>query len=351
MKNILLLIFSLYSFGLALDKLSVAVIDFEGHGILPDEALTLTEKFRSELVSLNKFNVVERSQMQTILKEQGFQQTGLCNDEACIINMGQLIGVSCIVSGSIGKVGKVFLVTVRLINVQSGIIMKNVNIEIKGGIEDVLSEGIQNAVARLSEFSDDKKIMLNDTNDLIQNKSSPPNMQKAKTEIIYEPNWFFNASWAVLTMNIQGSSSINGIQLDIGRCLNYHHLALTSAYYSKNSSSSYGSDYYKETRDITERAYGIGVSYTFHKLSYKHRVTLIPGASVGYWTYIEKQAGNEFDNNVWRPFTYNDRYNYFIDPSLAIELGGKHWAVFVRSSIPIGISMVGLKQSVGVSIR
>jgi curli biogenesis system outer membrane secretion channel CsgG len=92
----------------------IAVMDLEGRGVSTFEAQTLTDKLRGELINTGKFTVVERGKMEDILKEQGFQQTG-CTSEECIVEMGQLIGVSQMIAGSIGKVGSTFLVSIRLI--------------------------------------------------------------------------------------------------------------------------------------------------------------------------------------------------------------------------------------------
>ena len=44
----------------AQEKMSVAILDMQGNGISQIEAKTLTEEFRSNLVSSNNLNVIER---------------------------------------------------------------------------------------------------------------------------------------------------------------------------------------------------------------------------------------------------------------------------------------------------
>jgi ribosomal protein L12E/L44/L45/RPP1/RPP2 len=81
---------------------------------------------------------MEREQMQEILKEQGFQQSGACTNEACMVEIGQLLGVEQLVTGSLGKVGSMFLVNMRIIDVKTAKIMKVVSVDIKGSIEEVV---------------------------------------------------------------------------------------------------------------------------------------------------------------------------------------------------------------------
>ena len=55
---------------------TLAVMDFSGMGISGGEAQALTERLRVELFNEGGFKLLERGMMETILQEQGFQQTG-----------------------------------------------------------------------------------------------------------------------------------------------------------------------------------------------------------------------------------------------------------------------------------
>jgi hypothetical protein len=86
--------------------------------------------------------------MENILKEQGFQQTG-CTSEQCAIEMGQLLGVKQIITGSIGKVGSYSILNVRFIDVATGKIVFNESEQIKGSIEEVLDKSLKNIVEKI----------------------------------------------------------------------------------------------------------------------------------------------------------------------------------------------------------
>jgi TolB-like protein len=121
-------------------KTNIAVTDFEGRGLQEGETHTLTDAFRSYLVNTGVFRVMERGQMDEIMKEQGFQQSGACTDQACMVEMGQLLGVEHIIAGSIGKVGGTYSVNARLISVRTGEIIKTVSKFHKGEIDGLLTE-------------------------------------------------------------------------------------------------------------------------------------------------------------------------------------------------------------------
>lgn len=125
----------------AAPKNTIAVLDLQGKAVAQDEASILTDKLRGELLKTGRYQMIERAQMEAILKEQGFQQSG-CTDQSCAVEVGQLVGVEKIVTGSVGKIGRMFLLSVRMIDVAKGKILANVDKEITGTIEEVLISGI-----------------------------------------------------------------------------------------------------------------------------------------------------------------------------------------------------------------
>jgi hypothetical protein len=120
-------------------KRNYAVIGLKNaEGVTAGEADIIADRLRIELFNTGVVSMMERDQMQSILSEQGFQQSGACTDEACMVEMGQLLGVEKLVSGSIGKLGSMFLLNFRTIDVQTAKIVKVVSHDITGGIEDVV---------------------------------------------------------------------------------------------------------------------------------------------------------------------------------------------------------------------
>ncbi len=122
-------------------KTNIAVINMKNtSGVTSGEIEVISDRLRGELFNTGKVNVMERDQMQEILKEQGFQQSGACTNEACMVEMGQLLGVEQLITGSLGKVGSMFLVNLRVIDVKTAKIVKVVSVDIKGELEEVVSQ-------------------------------------------------------------------------------------------------------------------------------------------------------------------------------------------------------------------
>jgi curli biogenesis system outer membrane secretion channel CsgG len=76
---------------LAQEKQSIAIARLISSGVSDGEAISLTDALRSELGKTGKYQVMERTQMDDILKEQGFQQSGACNNETCALEIGKLM--------------------------------------------------------------------------------------------------------------------------------------------------------------------------------------------------------------------------------------------------------------------
>ncbi len=132
------------------ERVTLAVKDLEARGIGEDEAATLSDVLRSELMNTGRFQVMERNRMQDVLREQAFHQSGACNEEACLVQMGQLLGIQQLAAGSIGRVGKAYSINARVISVSTGEIVTTVSHHYTGPIEDLLTQEIGVVAKRLA---------------------------------------------------------------------------------------------------------------------------------------------------------------------------------------------------------
>ncbi|MEE8186209.1 MAG: PEGA domain-containing protein [Nitrososphaerales archaeon] len=134
-------------------KTTIAVLDLEAQGMSTSEAAVLTGRLRSILINVGQYTVVDRANMEEILTEQGFQQTGCTSDE-CVAEVGKLLGVQNMVSGSLGRFGKTYAIQLQILNVETGAIERSSTYDFEGEIEILLKEGIQTALLRLLGLED-----------------------------------------------------------------------------------------------------------------------------------------------------------------------------------------------------
>ncbi|MCM8782600.1 MAG: CsgG/HfaB family protein [Candidatus Omnitrophica bacterium] len=112
MKKIIVLLFILLITGVCFSqkKTTIAVYNLQSTSILTqDEVEILTNHLRSILINYQKYDCLDRNRMEEILKEQGFQQSG-CTSDMCAVEAGQLLGVQKMLTGSVGKFGKLFTI-------------------------------------------------------------------------------------------------------------------------------------------------------------------------------------------------------------------------------------------------
>jgi hypothetical protein len=132
-------IFPLYS----QEKMRIAVMDLKEDGISKQTAKTISNMIRIDLINTDKFAVIERNQIDIILKEQGFQQSG-CTDQECGVQIGKLLSAKKIFIGEVAPIGNAIILTVRIVDVEKGIS----EFAAKEKVENI--EDLDNAVGRIT---------------------------------------------------------------------------------------------------------------------------------------------------------------------------------------------------------
>jgi len=101
------------------EKTRVAIQTLLAKGVSPTIAGAITDIVKSYIVNTRLFEVVEREQMDKILNEIGFQQTG-CTDNACAVEVGKLLSAQKMVMGEISRVGDSYILGIRMVDVADG---------------------------------------------------------------------------------------------------------------------------------------------------------------------------------------------------------------------------------------
>ncbi|NQU27967.1 MAG: PEGA domain-containing protein, partial [Candidatus Marinimicrobia bacterium] len=115
---------------------TIAVLEFEAAGVEAPAVQTLANVVRKELIKSKLFRVVERNLMDDILSEQGLQQSG-CTTTECVVEVGRLLGVQKILSGSISKLGELFIIDLQITDITTGEIEVLESIDYVGKLEEL----------------------------------------------------------------------------------------------------------------------------------------------------------------------------------------------------------------------
>ncbi len=124
-------------------KVTIAVLNLDNSGEFTEAEIKLfTDRVNSGIVKVNRFLVVERQQIDEILKEQGFQQSGACSNQECLMEVGQLLAVQKVISGSVGKMENIYPVSLKVVDVKTGEVDAQIVEDYKGSKSKLLSECI-----------------------------------------------------------------------------------------------------------------------------------------------------------------------------------------------------------------
>lgn len=122
----------------AAERPNVAVLPFTGDKSVSAEQLTfITGKFAAELAATQEFQILDRSRVDFILQEQGFQQSGACDGAECRMQIGQMLGVDHIVVGTLVQFGNKYAFRADYVNVGDGRVEQSVEQSEKGELSEV----------------------------------------------------------------------------------------------------------------------------------------------------------------------------------------------------------------------
>lgn len=128
---------------------TVAVMPFSTDSSLtPGQIAVFQQRLMSYARETQRWQMIERSQMDVILQEQGFQQTGSCEKE-CQVEMGKLLGADLLVVGSIARLGKQWSITANLVNVGTGALNNSALIDVKNP-EELVGEPLRDMMFHLA---------------------------------------------------------------------------------------------------------------------------------------------------------------------------------------------------------
>ncbi len=122
------------------------MIEFEVKGDLgiQDAGAITAEWMISALAKTGHFELRERVLLAKVIEEQMFQSSGMVDEQTIAAKAGELYGVEAIVTGSVLKWGRIISVTARLIDTQTGTILK---------AADVKAEDVSEIPTRIDELA------------------------------------------------------------------------------------------------------------------------------------------------------------------------------------------------------
>jgi hypothetical protein len=128
----------------------IAVLDLDAVGASKAETSAIGDRLQDALLKQGKYTLVDRSQIDKLLSEQAFQQSG-CTSQECAVRAGRVLGVKKIVTGRVTKINdSTWQISAQLTDVETAETQRAESIPHRGDYFTLLNEVTVVLAERLS---------------------------------------------------------------------------------------------------------------------------------------------------------------------------------------------------------
>ncbi len=324
--------------------LLVGVLDLEANDVSATEARSITDRLRIYLNRSQVFEVLERSQMEGILKEQGFQLSGACDTDECVVQVGRILGARKMVAGSVAKVGNVYSIMVRIVDIQTSRIEQTAFADTRGNIGNVLQEGTLQAALQLIRAVR-TSLGLPPSEDLLGEEAQ---LRGVTGPVRYPNGWHlrWNAgagSYNVSTddgydADLNGSGVAQDVMVGVAVSDRFSILMVFSAILSIGLDLDYGDRITHPASDTSMTLLGGMVGFAYYLVPRSWYVTLLVGSSG--WN-LREQVEDPSDTSG-SGTTYQTIANGGVGFGLQLTLGKEWW---ISRKVGFGMALKGARYT------
>lgn len=98
----------------------LAILDFKSDASLEKKALSISELLRNEFARRKQYQVLERSQIDSLLREHQLIQSGVAEKKEAV-KLGKLVSARKVMIGRVIKYGDTIVISGRIIDIEKGI--------------------------------------------------------------------------------------------------------------------------------------------------------------------------------------------------------------------------------------
>jgi TolB-like protein len=151
-RNSVFLVILLLGFSaVAEEEVSIAVMEFASKGGISEKQMdALGDLLANEIRELGKYRVIGKSDIRAAIDFESQKTLLGCTDEACIAELGGALGVRYVVVGNISMFGDLYLLNLKILDVEKIRVAKGLSKKISGG-EAKLIDALSAAARELME--------------------------------------------------------------------------------------------------------------------------------------------------------------------------------------------------------
>jgi len=133
------------------EEVSIAVMEFASKGGISEKQMdALGDLLANEIRELGKYRVIGKSDIRAAIDFETQKTLLGCSDEACIAELGGALGVRYVVVGNISMFGDLYLLNLKILDVEKIRVAKGLSRKISGG-EAKLIDALSAAARELME--------------------------------------------------------------------------------------------------------------------------------------------------------------------------------------------------------
>jgi len=106
----------------------LAIMPFDANNVAPSDADTITNLFETAMVQTGQYSIIEHRQVDAILGAQEYSPSGLTTETGAT-EVGNLLSAEQILMGEIGKVQDDYVLTTKIVDVETGQNLKADSVE------------------------------------------------------------------------------------------------------------------------------------------------------------------------------------------------------------------------------
>jgi len=139
------------------EKMRLAILDLNPEKVDASTARMVSDLLRTELFNTGLFRVIERKEMEAILKEHELLISG-CIETECAVEIGKLLSARKMLVGTVGKLGEKYFINARIVDVELGEIefADSAKAESEGDLDIAVKEFAQKLSKRIIEKTSKK---------------------------------------------------------------------------------------------------------------------------------------------------------------------------------------------------
>ncbi|MFT3838097.1 MAG: hypothetical protein QM723_14015 [Myxococcaceae bacterium] len=130
-----------------LPRLAVSGLTAQG-GVDQKTAELLGDLLTADLAAAGKWKVTSSHELQVLLGVERQKELMGCSDQQCQVEMAQALGADLMVSGNVGAVGNLRVITVVLFDSKKGAVQRRETLEVND--EGALADGIHTIASRFT---------------------------------------------------------------------------------------------------------------------------------------------------------------------------------------------------------